>query len=167
MKKLFKDADNWLSSLRIHQIIFIIALSLAVTILWLYGFFTTLNSDYSGMSRVDIKEYVGTYYEYKDGKPAKALTLSNQNGKEAEMTVTDLTNGSTEHWSTDKFGHVNALTDYYIGSFSDENDTKGAFLTLVKKMAKISLIYIGPMLPNILSNKDIGRKVHAKNVHLF
>lgn len=119
------------------------------------------------MSRVDIKEYVGTYYEYKDGKPAKALTLSNQNGKEAEMTVTDLTNGSTEHWSTDKFGHVNALTDYYIGSFSDENDTKGAFLTLVKKMAKISLIYIGPMLPNILSNKDIGRKVHAKNVHLF
>lgn len=167
MKKLFKDADNWLSSLRIHQIIFIIALSLAVTILWLYGFFTTLNSDYSGMSRVDIKEYVGTYYEYKDGKPAKALTLSNQNGKEAEMTVTDLTNGSTEHWSTDKFGHMNALTDYYIGSFSDENDTKGAFLTLVKKMAKISLIYIGPMLPNILSNKDIGRKVHAKNVHLF
>ena len=133
MKKLFKDADNWLSSLRIHQIIFIIALSLAVTILWLYGFFTTLNSDYSGMSRVDVKEYVGTYYEYKDGKPAKALTLSNQNGKEAEMTVTDLTNGSTEHWSTDKFGHMNALTDYYIGSFSDENDTKGAFFDLGEK----------------------------------
>lgn len=69
----------------------------------------------------------------QDGKPAKALTLSNQNGKEAEMTVTDLTNGSTEHWSTDKFGHVNALTDYYIGSFSDENDTKGAFFDLGEK----------------------------------